>query len=246
MPNNDIALSDYLSGGYYIAKYIERPSYFPKDLLPERIFSISKCISSFIPGTWAINWTVDEESERLERARYFGLSAEELKEITQWATDNFEVEFGAWCAFYSLYSAYNLRDRFLTGQNDLVIFGIGIHKSYFEVFTDAAKPPPQQPGYAPEGKTGVYTCVSKGKNIEPGGDVLGFELVNLEHGLIGCSWLCNGLERVFHDRLGIAPNKEGFIDTFESASECVDLISRGDINAEPGLWLPWLVVRYGQ
>ncbi len=46
------------------------------------------------------------------------------------------------------------------------------------------------------------------------------------------------------DDLNIAPNVSGFLETYEDAVQCVQHISSPEVGAEPGLWLPWLVVRY--
>ena len=73
--------------------------------------------------------------------------------------------------------------------------------------------------------------------------LLGFEPLVFNGGL-SCSWLCNGLETTVAEQLGIRPNASGLISTFEEACRCVEFISRDEIGAEPGLWLPWLVIEH--
>lgn len=80
--------------------------------------------------------------------------------------------------------------------------------------------------------------------LEPGGTVLGFEPLSYHHG-IECSWLCNSLERSAEAALGIRPDPDsGLLSDVEDAVRVVEHISQDDVGAEPGTWLPWLVVRY--
>jgi hypothetical protein len=74
-----------------------------------------------------------------------------------------------------------------------------------------------------------------------GGAALGFEPIVLNGGL-SCSWLCNGIDRAADHKLGIKTNAFGLIEHREDADRVVQYI-RED-GAEPGLWLPWLLVRY--
>ena len=108
-----------------------------------------------------------------------------------------------------------------------------------------AAPPPQQEGYAPAGETGLYEVAKTRTPLAEGGRLLGFELLNIDVGLICCSWICNGLERHFHDHSGLTPNSHGLISEIEDALRACEEISRGEIGAEPGLWLPCGIVLYG-
>jgi hypothetical protein len=63
------------------------------------------------------------------------------------------------------------------------------------------------------------------------------------NGGLSCSWLCNGIDRDADDKLGIKTNASGLIERLDEADRVVQYI-REDGHAEPGLWLPWLLVRY--
>lgn len=239
-----IVVSDFISGGFYVSRFVERPTYVSHDLLPSKILSMSSCISPFLPDTWAIEWACDKPEDRLEKAKQFGLS-DEIKEVVSWVTSRFDKEIGWPNVCYSLDTAQSLKAKFFSQTNDVVILGIGLHKSYVEKFINFSKPPEQKEGYAPNGESGVRYCIRK-RNPLKEGNVLGFEpLVTGEHtGSLEDSWLCNGLEKEAHSKLGINLNVNGFIDRLEDAHRCVEYISRDDVGAEPGLWLPWVVVRY--
>jgi hypothetical protein len=76
------------------------------------------------------------------------------------------------------------------------------------------------------------------------GRLLGFELLNLEDGLVLHTWLCNKLETHCANALGIRPNAAGCIETLEDAQRCREEISREEVGAEPGPWLPFALVEY--
>ena len=78
--------------------------------------------------------------------------------------------------------------------------------------------------------------------LERGGMLLGFEPIVIDGGL-ACSWLCNGIDRDADEKLGIQTNESGVLDRLDDAERVVRYI-REDGHAEPGVWLPWLLVRY--
>ncbi|MEI8011862.1 MAG: hypothetical protein WCI27_05190 [Candidatus Omnitrophota bacterium] len=67
-------LSDFVSGGFYVTRFVERHAYVAQDMLPLKVLRMSSCISPFVPDTWAIEWACDKQEERLEKAEKFGLS----------------------------------------------------------------------------------------------------------------------------------------------------------------------------
>jgi hypothetical protein len=80
--------------------------------------------------------------------------------------------------------------------------------------------------------------------LEDGGKMLGFEPLNIEHGLVDHSWLCNQLDAHCAQILGVRPNAAGLIETYEDAQRCCTEISRDEVHAEPGPWLPFAVFEY--
>jgi hypothetical protein len=241
----EVSISEYTCGGYYLARAAKRADYLTSELLPDQVLSASGCISDFFPGTWAIEWVSDIFEERLRQASAFLISEHDLPKVLAWTTASFSKEFGWPHTFYRLEAARKARERFVPKVPDVALFGLGLHLSHTEEFLNEARSSPHQPECAPAGQTGVFECVSSGRKITMGGDVRGFELLVSQHGLLTCSWLCNRLEKDCAYRLGIVPNRFGFIQSLDDARKCAALISRGEVGAEPGLWLPWLVVSYG-
>lgn len=235
----------YISGGYYLTRRVPRRENMRPELMPEQVLSASGCVCDFFPNTWAIAWTTDSVEERSAQAAQFGLDEAQLPGVIEWATAGFGEEFGWPNAFYSLDAARAAQARFLQGSRDVVLFGLGLQAAHAERFVEYTRPEPPKPGCAPVGVTGIVQCVSAGRRIEPGGARGGFELIaTYLFGALSCSWLCNGLEAVFAERAGVRPNAHGFIETFDQAERCRELIEREEVPAEPGLWLPWLVTIY--
>ena len=48
---------DLVSGGFYITRAIARPGWPGDDLLPERILTLSKCLTELVPDWWAWDWS---------------------------------------------------------------------------------------------------------------------------------------------------------------------------------------------
>lgn len=237
--------TDYIAAGYYLVRLANRPEYVSAQLLPERLLSASGDICDSFPDTWAIEWTSEDEKDRLESAEKFGISPADLPKVIEWATQSFSIEFAWPNVFYSVYGARKARAMFLSHLDDVALFGLGLHKSNVEQFLSVAGPRPQQSGFAPEGATGVFEIVSRGALLPDGGTLPGYELLGVQYGHLTCSWLCNSLEKTFAEALDVIPNTNGFISTFEEASRCVTYISEGHVGAEPGLWLPWMIMKYG-
>lgn len=239
-------ISEYVSGGYYLAVRPKRPSYISAELIPETVLSASPCICDFLPGDWTIEWASVNANTRLEEAEKFGIAAFGLPALVAWGTAAFSIAFGWPSAFYRLDDARDARAKLLAKESDIVIFGLGLHVSDVADFLAVAKPPEAAPGFAPIGETGVYQCVNAGNQVDEFGHTAGFELLATYSGLITCSWLCNGLETDCARELGVRTNSEGFVPTRADAVRCAEYIGRDEVGAEPGLWLPWLITTYSE
>jgi hypothetical protein len=124
---------------------------------------------------------------------------------------------------------------------DVRILELALHLSLTDQFCYEAKQLPRQSGSAPSGRQGILDAALKMQPVSEGGRVLGFEPLVYDYTL-SHSWLCNSLDTLVAEQLNIRPNAHGFIDTFDEACKCIEYISREDVGAEPGLWLPWLII----
>jgi hypothetical protein len=134
----------------------------------------------------------------------------------------------------------------MSPDTNVVLLGLGLHESLVDGFLAAARPPERMPGYAPAGESGVYECVKARTAVSDAGVAAGFELLAADGGLLNCSWLCNGLDTVCAEALGVRTNSRGFVPTYTAALRCAEYIASDEVGAEPGLWLPWLVTIYQQ
>lgn len=219
--------AEYIAAGYYLA-------------LRERTLSASGCLSRFFPDEWAIGWTSKKVVERRRAAAAFGIARARLPEVTGWAAASFSRTFGWPNVFYTPEGARQAHAALLPADVDIVLFGLGLHSSNVARFL-AAQPPPGAP---PVAQTGIFECVKAGRPIAEGGEPAGFELLAIDAGLLTCSWLCSRLDRECADRLGVRINSRGLAATHAGAQRSAEYISREDVAAEPGLWLPWLLTIY--
>ncbi len=236
-----VQLSDFISAGFLVTREVERPSCMSARLLPARIVSASDCIAPFAPDTWCIEWTNDTQERRVGSAGAFGLDSQTLEELTAWATERFDRTIRWPNVITDLDTAGELVGRFFGSLPEVRALELCLHRSMTQSLCQEAEPPPQEPGFAPNGRQGVHEVILQGRPPAHGGNVLGFEPLVFDCSL-SHSWLCNGLETQVEQALGIIPNRYGLLGSSEEAIRCVEYISRDDVGAEPGLWLPWLLV----
>lgn len=236
---------EFLSAGFLITRSVPRPPSFSKALIPDQIISASDCIVDFVPDTWCIEWTQDTQEARKKKAATFELETNALEALTRWVTPQFGENIGWPNVCFDLDIALQIVRIHLKHLSDVRVLQLALHQSHINEFCRVAEPPPQEPGFAPNGRQGVHESIRKGSPLTEGGKVLGFEPLVFEYSL-SCSWLCNGLETAVSDKLNIKPNQFGFIQKFEEACKCVEYISREEVGAEPGLWLPWLIVDHSE
>jgi hypothetical protein len=238
-------LADFVSAGFFVTREVDRPSYVSTDLLPDRIVSASACIAPFIPDTWCIEWTQDSPDCRADDAKAFALDSGALGKVTAWVTPRFGKTIGWPNVLKDINSAKDLVDLFLSSLPDVKVLELGLHRSMTAEFSREAEPPPQKPGFGPTGRQGVHEVILQGNPPAQGGNILGFEPLVFD-GSLSCSWLCNSLDTVVEQVLGIRPSQYGLIGAFDDARRCVAYISRDEVGAEPGLWLPWLIIDHTQ
>jgi hypothetical protein len=152
-----------------------------------------------------------------------------------WSTEEFDRVWGWPCVLYELETARDLHRRFLSSATNLRLLGLALPEDLVPAFLEEAKPIPN------EGDIGFYTCLTSDRQIEPGGDPLGWEILGFDRGFH--SWLCNGLEKDVFQALGIRPATNGLIQSAADAKQAAEYCDQEGLG-EPVLWLPWLIVEY--
>lgn len=237
--------SEFVSAGFLLTRRVPRDDHRSPDLLPATLLSASGCIGPFLPDTWAISWCTASRAERIPRARRFEIAEVALDEVIATVTDlvSDEARYGFPNVSFSIEAAATLARRALRDVSGLVLLEMGLHRDHVDVFCKEATPPASPPGFAPHGECGALAAIQRRRPLSSTGQLLGFEPIVFNASL-SCSWLCNLLEREVRDVLGIRPNQHGFLPDLESARRAVAHISRLGGGAEPGLWLPWLLVEH--
>lgn len=222
---------DFVAGGYFLTRPVARNDQFmATDLLPEHILTLSSCLTDVALEFW---WN----HENVAEAADFGVPSDRWPDLITWYLDQFESHIGAPGVAFSTSVIRGFVNLFVPDPSELVILGGGLNpESAARLLRECRTP-------AERGEYGVFEMVEKHLSLEAGGILQGFEVVSYEYGLEH-SWLCNSLEGDVNEQFGIVPNGMGLLDTFEEAATVAEYVNRDDVAAEPGLWLPWLVVQY--
>jgi hypothetical protein len=239
-----LSAPDEVAAGYLLLRPVLRASYMDEALLPDEIVSASECICPQFPDASAIDWVQASDETRFKALDAVGLPAAFRADARTWATDNFDVNFGWPGVFFTAVAANEARRQLFGDGSQVKVIGLGLPLQWVDAFIAEASPPPPADGFAAQGETGYLQMAKQLSPLAAGSQWLGFELLNVEFGQIVHSWLCNGLETHCADALGIRPGANGLIETLESADLCRNEIAREEVGAEPGLWLPWLLVEY--
>jgi hypothetical protein len=234
---------DFIAVGYLLLRPLARTSFFAAELVPPWITSASDCLCPRFPGVYAIDWSSTPADARAEAFAKIGIPPADQPSARAWATRAFDSDFGWPSVFYSAAAALEARRTFLSHAADARVIGVGVARDALEGFLENTAPVPLAGG-APGGESGSFTTGRRRAPLDPGGRKLGFEPLNIEHGELCHSWLCNNLETHVSTALGIRPNAEGLLDTLDDARRCCEEISSGKVGAEPGPWLPFALVEY--
>jgi hypothetical protein len=231
MPEN-AELDDYISGGYFLVTRINRPPDV-SNLVPDSVVTLSNCFTDIAPDTWAdADYRYDDE-ERVQAALKFGIPASAVPELVSMFTQAVRPQHLT-NAFPSLFVAQNFY-RCCTDKGLVVLVGLGLERSLVPTFHEQLHDDSNQ-GY------GLVERVNANAPLERGGKVLGYEPLGFEATQFH-SWLCHNAPVEAHDRFGILPNSEGFIDSFADAVRVTQNLKA--TGAETAIWEPWLVVQYG-
>jgi len=235
-------LDQFLSGGYYLATPAKRHPSFSA-LLPETILTVSPCIADVGPN--GDNWASTTLEEQEAEASTIGVSPADLPAyldsfdaITRRtvlpagmraAAEPFEVmPFGL--------SSFAIASELHAQINPLaLLLGIGLHASLAPLLYEQRDRDINR-GF------GLIDRIEQNQRLSPG-RILGFEPLGF-HAMSFHSWICNYFPDKVSTDLGIQPAANGFIAEFSDAVRATAYIAKA--KGEPAIWLPWLVVQYGQ
>lgn len=224
---------NFIAGGFLIVKTVPRAEWMSRELLPSHICSVSHCISPQFPSSSVIEWTHDTKEDRREYFTQMGVPLSREAQAIKWGTDNFDKLFGWPGVFYDLASAQATKAEFFGDDKSISVLGLGLPEECIEDFIKVAV-----------SQSGYLDVIKKNEVLPSGGELLGFELMVTDFGGLSHSWICNSLEQHCFSVLEIRPASNGFLPDLETAKRCNAEISKEEVGSEPGLWLPWAIVRY--
>jgi hypothetical protein len=226
-----INFDDYIGGGYFLVKLVPRPPELGEPL-PQTILTLSNCFTEIAPDDWTVGGYKYEDSERASEAKKFGIPAEVVPELVKLMTQETGTLLPR--AFPNLSVGMEFY-RCCAAKLEFALVGIGLHRSLTTSFH-------QQLDKDINGGYGLVERVDLDQPLAKGGRPLGYEPLGFE-GTHFHSWLCHSMPKEASERLGLLPNRDGFIDTLDDAVRITEhMVATG---AEPAIWEPWLVARYG-
>ncbi len=232
MQENDV--SNELSAGFFVVRLFDCPAALRSGLLPKRVLTLSSCLTSLFPDTWTLDWSSETEDDRLAAAALIGIEAADLPTLLANMTTAFAD--GKWCwphVWVSLDDARRAALEYQLSREEFAIVELGVRSATAdELLVDLAAGPN-------EAECGLLTNLRRRRHVHSTGTLLGWEPLGIEQGGSMHSWLCNGLHRDAHERLGITPGKWGLIESATDATRVERLIQSG-IGAEP---VPWFCAR---
>jgi hypothetical protein len=224
-------MAAYLAGPFFLMK--------PTGELPAGVLTVSHCLATVAPDTWAIDWVSVTDTDRAEAAARCEIADERVSAAIEWATERFGVAIGWSHALLDLDAAREFRRLFLPPTFQLL--QIGLPEGALSSFLALSAPPPQQPGYAPVGASGAYEAVVK-KTVLSAGERRGHEVLGYDrYGGGFHSSRCHSFEQDLA-ALGASLNRWGLIDDAEAARRCAEYAGGKGTCADG--WHPWLIVEH--
>lgn len=192
--------------------------------MPETIVSACSCLAPIAPGPWMLSWAGRDSGP----AAAFGVKREDIE---PWADERFDTGDIGWP---DLFASVDVAHAFVTrfGIEDALVLGLAVADRHVDALRAL-----EQPRGPNVGREALFDALECDAPADPHGEVLGFELRTATLSGLECSWICNRLEEVAPARCG----RFGLIEDADEAERAADFVRRGEVGAEPGLWLPWRI-----
>lgn len=230
---------DFYLGGYYLVEGAPRPDWVAP-FLPDTLWTVSACICPTYPDSWGLSW-VSESEEDLQKIRdRLGLENKTFQELRREIDTAFLQERFGWPnVWLDLADARSFQRRYLRSLSRLKLLAIALPEIYVEDFLRE-----EAPAHPNAGEIGVHQRILRRERWESAGDFRGFDILGVAISGSLHTFVCNGLEDLYRDQLGIAPNQHGLIAGYDDAVRAAEYTNLETTAAEPVGWYPWLVEEY--
>lgn len=230
--------TDIVSGGFFLTRILERPPGLGDGTLPDRILTLSSCLTELFPDAWAVEWVLIPEADRIAAAAKVGIGESALPDVLRYMTAAIAGEtldvFSVW---RSLAAARAAASTFGLDPAAFAIVELGVQAGDVDDLLADLAPGPS------EGAMGIYLSLRERRPLHENGVLAGWELLGAESGGDFHSWLCNSLQNEAARQLGISPGALGLLQSAEDARAVAALIASG-IGAEPVPWFAAQLVRH--
>jgi hypothetical protein len=226
-----------ISGGFYVTQIIPRPPFLGDLLLPDRMITLTDCLTEFLGDWWGLEWASCSNAERIAAVRKLGLPEEALPTLLRTTTDAFSRgELGWSRVWQSSMAARTSLAPFKTLPVEWVVLELGVPQDLVAKLLAGLI----------RGKkwdeSGFLTKLKSAIPLEAESTPLGWEVLGVDFGGSFHSWLCNHLHNHASDKLNIRPGPLGLLASEADARAIVDEIDSG-LPAEPVPWFPGLITR---
>lgn len=225
----------YIFGGYFLVQGVDTPPRMAETISVPVLWALTDCICNILP-TYALLPGCESTDETIsEIINYTGLSANDLESMKTTIEGMLKTKQIGWPnVFQTLESAQLFYSKHLSKSDNFKILGIAFPEKDAEVFINEENPNNVD-------GIGIFDVLSMHQEIPSNVNVLGFEVLGHEYGGDFHSFLCNGLEKDFSEKLGIIFNETGRINTLEDAKRAEEYINDDSVGAEPVPWFACLV-----
>jgi hypothetical protein len=173
---------EFICGGYFLTK--RGPRGAEAVTRPGKFVTISSRTGFyFFPDSWALSWVNESETTRVAIAAALDIPPSALPSLIPQVTDVFEKLFFWPNAIPSVDAARQLL-QLVPRSPDWLLVGFAVAAEQVERLLARNAPPPQKPGFAPTGAGGVFKTLAERKPLEPGFVELGFDVLNIDHGMV--------------------------------------------------------------
>jgi len=225
----------YIFGGYYLVQGVDKPSWISNIISTPVIWVLTDCICDFMPTYTLLPGCESTDEIISEISNHTGLSVEEIESMKTTVENMLSTKQLGWPnVFHTLDSAQDFYEKHLSKAKNFKILGIAFSEKDAEEFLIEENPNNSQ-------DIGILNVLSKRQEIPSNINSLGFEILGHEYGGDFHSFLCNGLEKDFAEKLGITFNETGRMKTYEDAKRAEEYINDESVGAEPVPWYACLV-----